>query len=34
MSYLFSKLLFWLILAFLFGTIMGLFSRVRRGDRS
>lgn len=34
MSYLFSKLLFWLILSFLFGTMMGLFSRTRSRNLS
>jgi uncharacterized protein YneF (UPF0154 family) len=34
MSYLISKLLVWLILAFLFGIVMGLFSNVGQGKRS
>ena len=34
MTYLFSKLLVWLILAFLFGILMGLFSNVGQGARS
>lgn len=34
MTYLISKLLVWLILAFLFGIVMGLFSNVGPGERS
>lgn len=32
MAYLFSKLLFWLILSFLFGLFLGLFSRFNEED--
>jgi len=34
MTYLFSKLLVWLVLAFLFGIVMGFSSDVRAGETS
>ena len=34
MTYLFSKLLVWLILAFVFGIVMGLFSNLGQGVNS
>ena len=34
MTYLISKLLVWMILAFVFGIVMGLFSNVGQGERS
>lgn len=32
MMYLFSKLFIWLLLAFVLGLLLGLFSRTRRED--
>jgi hypothetical protein len=32
MTYLFSKLLFWLLLSFMLGLVMGLLSNVKSGD--
>lgn len=34
MTYLFSKLFIWLVLAFLFGIVMGFSSDVRQGESS
>ena len=34
MTYLFSKLFIWLVLAFLFGIVMGFSSDVRSGETS
>ena len=34
MTYLFSKLFIWLVLAILFGIVMGLLSDVRKGETS
>ncbi len=34
MAYLFSKLFFWLALAFILGLVLGLLSPARRGNRS
>ncbi len=34
MAYLFSKLFFWLLLAFVLGLLLGLLSPSRRGSRS
>jgi hypothetical protein len=34
MTYLFSKLFVWLVLAFLFGLVMGFWSDVRTGESS
>jgi len=34
MTYLFSKLFIWLVLAFLFGIVMGFSSNVRKGETS
>lgn len=34
MLYLFSKLFFWLLLAFILGVVLGLFSDMGKGDES
>jgi len=34
MTYLFSKLFIWLVLAILFGIVMGFLSDVRKGETS